>query len=497
MRRERVFGCAIAIGLCGAACAAQPTVVSRSALRSYWAGVASGRADIVMIGDSNQLFGGSGWDHGVTRAAAGRLPLYATGLFSAGENQGNGAGVGYRSYNFSTLASGAFAYTGAPAGLAPYLTAPLMQPLGYARVGAGLTVPIGTNHGAVVEADSPLDVNARLRMHLTYGSFALGAGNFRPCIRLQQWPFGNLAVAPVTPSSTGQQGVRSTTLDLPAGQRDAALNFRWAPAVGPEAQPILGPFLAYYTRVENLDRPSGISCHTLYGVGGQSARDMAEALQACPDQYLGLFFSKVRELQGPSPRVLVRINTGLNDRSEPLPSVGPHPQAPGNSAGAFADNLRAIHARVSSVWTQMGWPPEELHFVLTVSHPIDDPDDSQLAAYRGAADALTLELPRTATVRLDRLTTSSEMLANGWYFSETDRYHLAEPGYENLAQREIDALLRCPADFDESGALDVGDFIAFQTAFAIAAPQSDVNDDGALNVGDFIAYQTLFALGCP
>ena len=45
-------------------------------------------------------------------------------------------------------------------------------------------------------------------------------------------------------------------------------------------------------------------------------------------------------------------------------------------------------------------------------------------------------------------------------------------------------------------ALDIDDFIAFQTYFAIGDPRADFNADGALDVDDFLAFQTAFAL-CP
>jgi hypothetical protein len=54
----------------------------------------------------------------------------------------------------------------------------------------------------------------------------------------------------------------------------------------------------------------------------------------------------------------------------------------------------------------------------------------------------------------------------------------------------------CYADCDGSGALDIDDFICFQTFFALADPYADCDGSGTLNIDDFICFQTLFAIGC-
>lgn len=51
------------------------------------------------------------------------------------------------------------------------------------------------------------------------------------------------------------------------------------------------------------------------------------------------------------------------------------------------------------------------------------------------------------------------------------------------------------ADFDNSGSLNVNDFVVYQQAFAGGSPAADVNDDCALNVNDFVTFQTLFVSG--
>jgi hypothetical protein len=54
----------------------------------------------------------------------------------------------------------------------------------------------------------------------------------------------------------------------------------------------------------------------------------------------------------------------------------------------------------------------------------------------------------------------------------------------------------CYPDCDGSGALDIDDFICFQTFFAIGDPYADCDGSGALDIDDFICFQTFFAIGC-
>jgi hypothetical protein len=57
----------------------------------------------------------------------------------------------------------------------------------------------------------------------------------------------------------------------------------------------------------------------------------------------------------------------------------------------------------------------------------------------------------------------------------------------------------CYANCDNSTgnpALNVNDFVCFQSRFAAAEPYADCNHDNALNVNDFVCFQAAFAAGC-
>jgi hypothetical protein len=57
--------------------------------------------------------------------------------------------------------------------------------------------------------------------------------------------------------------------------------------------------------------------------------------------------------------------------------------------------------------------------------------------------------------------------------------------------------IRCDADFNADGMLNVLDFVALQLAWQAGDVAADVNGDGVLDVLDFVAFQQLFQGGCP
>ena len=54
----------------------------------------------------------------------------------------------------------------------------------------------------------------------------------------------------------------------------------------------------------------------------------------------------------------------------------------------------------------------------------------------------------------------------------------------------------CHADCDGSGALDIDDFICFQTEFAQDSIYADCDGSGELDIDDFICFQTEYGRGC-
>lgn len=479
---------AIAAPAAGIECAG---VIGAEKLAPFFERARTTRVDVVGIGDSNQVFGGHGWDHAWAKALSDEFGLYATGLISAGENAGNGGGVGYTWTGFSTAWTGALAYAGAPDSYDAFLAGSTpLHPGNYLYLAPGIATGAGFSTGIALTPGSPLGVNDWLRFHIAFGTHAGdGPGSFRPAVRLDQPPYSNLVIAAPVSTRGPDDSVSMTGLDLPPALRNSALAFRFVP----QGIDLVGPCIIYWSRVERPDRQTGASFHTLMGLGGASARRMALGVQTASDAQLSLFFSLVRAEQAEPRAVLIRINTGLNDRNETLPSLGPVAITDGDSPEAFTDNLRAIMHRIETIWTLNAWPSDELYFLLSVSHPVAEPDDPELAAYRDAAAALAGEKERCAATRFDRLTSESEMIANGWYQSAaTDRNHLRQAGFEALAAREIEAIIppACPGDADNDRNVDFGDVTSVLANWGLCAPlrgMGDADGDRGVNFADITA----------
>ena len=453
-------------------------VANAQALAPWFKAAELGRADIVCFGDSNQSFGGHGWDDSVSAASSARFGLYATGLLAPGENNGNGSGVGFGYQGHSTSSNGQFRYSGAPAELELFLFPGLIPPFSYLYVPFEGQAGGLVNQGMFLLRNSAIGNHSTLRFHTVFGVFpGLHPGVFRPSVRRAEPPFEAILDGPLVLTRGVNYGVASASIDLPAAVRDYAIDFR----LSPWGWNIVGPFLAYMMRVENLDRPSGVAVHTLYAFGGNSARDMVVALRAASIEQLTLYFSKVRELQAGDKHVLVRINTGLNDRGESGVSLGPAAVTPSWLAEGYADNLLALMTRIEEVWSLNGWPADELFFLLSPSHPVSNPDEPTLASYRRAATELALSRPRTASTNFDAITSYGEMLANGWYnLGGLDTPHLSQPGYTALARRELVAAEGsiCWRDLNNDQRIDAEDVYSYYPW------NGDLNGDSTVNAAD-------------
>ncbi len=481
-----------------------PAVIGGPALSRFWLAAGARRVDIVMCGDSNQLFGGHGWDHGWGKAATDRFGMYATGVLHAGENSGNGGQTGYQ-YNvyFHGGPTGPFSYSGAPPELDRYMNQPAWSTT-YLYLPAGGVLAGNYGSGMGIGSGCPVDPNGNLRWHFTYATFPgippAAPGTFLPTIRRDVPPYDVIAQAPWVNCVTGSYGVATHTMDLPAAPRGFQINFRLSPTTSEPS--LYGPLLGFYHRVENLDRGKGASEQTFWGVGGRSTRYQVERMLAMSDDALTLYFQHVRALQGPpgAPRfVLVRICQGLNDRNELLPSLGPGHVEPGNSAEAFLDNTQAAIDRFRSIWTLNAWPAEELYFLITPSHPVSNPDDPQLVGFRDAAETLAASNARTAVVRLDRITNHDEMLALGFYNSGgLDVHHLTLNGFVELSRRELAALVAagCPVDLNADGEVDFSDIEAFVMLYAAGSTQADFNFDTEVDFSDIEVFLALYGPGC-
>ncbi len=428
-----------------------PAVVNGAAVRAALEQAAVRRIDIVGLGDSNQPFGGAGWDHGVQDKMSSLYPMYATGLTTHNENGGFGNGVGYKFRAMTNVMWADWtlgANTGAPAFFDAFGGGVGFEDTHGYCWGEALTavVPNAAN-GIAMDGDCPVGVSGHLRGHVSYGQFAtVGDGMFQPQFRLGAPPGTVLATGVVNSEGYAVDAMAEYGLDLPAdGLRSGPLQF-WISRGDLVADHWRGRVFTEFVRVENVDRAAGFSYHTWAWHGGKSARFTANALITANDSYKRYYLQQVRRLQGGNPIVIFWINHGFNDRGEPLPSVGPQAGiVPGWSAAAYGDNLQGIINSITEAWTGSGGATTEIYFVLMPSHPVENPNDPRLESYRAAAAQVALANPRTCAVDLSQLTTADEMAARFEYDS-LGVNHLAQHGYERLACLAIDAIMGVTVD---------------------------------------------------
>lgn len=376
--------------------------------------------DLVMIGDSNQLMDGYGFDGAFNTKCTTLYGMWATPIYGGfdGQNQGGTNCSGGGSIGVAT---------GAPSQLDPFS-------IGSKRYGYLATGTFSTgNNGINIQNVAGVNTNANWRFHYAYGTFDSGSGSFRLGIRNGASPFNTFVNGVVTSTNTGAFTYQKAALDLPAGTRNTPIEFKWFNNGGTV---ITAPFLAYWCRCENLDVNTGMSVHTLYGAGGEGLYDMYAAIFGYTEPLLTRYFAIMRDMQIAKgyalPQLVFYINSGLNDRNETLfPSWGYLGDSDPDSGASYFDNLWAIKDLVESLWIKNGWSLDELSFLFIPSHPISNPDNSELITYRKGAKRLAND-PRCSFVNIADLITSTQILANGWYKAGPDTSHLTTAGYNGI-----------------------------------------------------------------
>lgn len=394
---------------------------NESFIRTLLEEAQSSRINVVMLGDSNQLFGGTGWDYGISKTLDQRYGTYATGLMWLGENRGNGAGVGYNCNVSANASSGVFYYDGFAndsfdpffAGMVPCNTISLLA--GDTLVSVGITLHGGSN---IYQSGDNLRGDMWVK---TLSSNAL----INPQFRLGSPPY--TVYTNYNGSINQTAGLQQLTLNYQAVSNANALDFR----IGSQT---FAQYQGYCARVTNQNRTSGVSTTTMYGNGGQSSLDLAKTLRDLPDSFLINYFDTIKQ-QG--NKVVVTIYMGLNDRNETVPSI--KNLYPGGSMESYYDNMSYIVAVVSEA-LDYGNIQGDYEIVVVTPHPISSPNDLQLESYISIVNN-KLQRPHLRIVNMTSLTSYAEMVSNGWYANQNDRYHLSQSGYEALSTRLIDYLL--------------------------------------------------------
>lgn len=468
-----------------------PTVVNAIAVRSLLLESETRRIDVVCLGDSNQLFSGSGWQDGLTVALGELYPMYASPLLGAGDNNAIGLAL-------SVMAGATLAPTGAPTELLDFSDpASGVDATPYGFLPTGMTGTAGSELGmrlVVGNSNWPknnFNADSNLRFHFDYGTFASAPGAvFQP--QVLQPGSASVLHPPINPE-TGAFEIMQLFIDLPAAIRNAnTIRFRWFSASAPDA---VGPVYTLYMRAEDLDQPIGQSVSTLYGVGGASARDCALALQSAPEPQLRLFFERIRELQPSPKKILIRIAFGANDLTDSEPSIGPDGPFPPDTDAAVADNTREIIRQINEVWTLAGWDPNELVFLLIAPHRRLGAEQPGYGFRQAIAD-VALDAPNLAFVNHYRIASRDLMLNSGWYDLPTG-VHLSASGYESMCRLEIEVLRGAlPSDLNGDCVVDTADLGLLISVFGSNDPVGDINGDDVVDTADLGLLINRFGAMC-
>lgn len=383
---------------------------------------ATRRIDVVMLGDSNQRFGGYGFSRGFDKALSDRFGQYASPIYIGAEQDGY-PGIFSQEPQFTDAVE--------PNHVDLFTSA------------TTTTTTKTQNRGIGIAANIPLDTAQTTRFWLAWGGFPTGAGSFSMRVRYEDSPFSTLVSGASISTNTGDYALNLSFIDLPEGARVDPLRVKGGLAANIT---VTQPMTFFYQRAESINKENGVSVSTLYAQGGASLFDFADTILSYSDQQLTNYFAEVRRLQLSKmldPIVVVYINSGFNDRNEASqPTKGVYQLTDSSSARGYIDNLSAVMNRIEGIWRINGWDRSELSFLLIASHVSADPNDATLETYREALKTLCNKRENLSTIDISELTTYAAGVSGGWYMDPiTETIHLTQIGYDAVSEIILNGLV--------------------------------------------------------
>lgn len=208
---------------------------------------------------------------------------------------------------------------------------------------------------------------------LVYGKFSTTGGKFR----LRAMKDTNTSVASdssdrLTSGGSGYDVAKlpftsSTTSSIPDEMKCA-----WDGYNSGASFQTTGPFAAFWHSIIQLNK-KGYCVHNLNYLGGSTTSQHALILSRM-GEYLKMYLKELRERQieaGGSGRVLWFFNSGIN---------GP------DTNTTWTNSMTTIRDTIANTWTSLGYPIDDLAFIMSVSHPTTsgDPGATSWATARAA-----------------------------------------------------------------------------------------------------------------
>lgn len=515
-----------------------PYAVYRAqAVAPFFEAARTRRVDFAIIGDSNVRFAGvSGHEDGMARGLADQLGCYATRVDPLGA-AGAWAAPSFHSVSYTS----GYATDGAPTSIAESLGAlPVAGgfPGAYLFLAPGSPVAWTNNSGIGIAQHHPIGISGTLRWHLTYSHWPAAAGGplgfVSPTVRAQ-WPGSAAEVYAagfLHTSGSGVPGRRDYALDVPAGPRsEHGLLCCLTDYAGQSGA--RGPFVAQWSRVENLGTHAGIAYSPLLYQGGRTARDAALSLLNLVNQpRMAEWFRQVTRLQNGEPMLLVQIIHGGNDANTETPAVvyerGMAPPPPGapwpagaptNSAAGMRQNFQSIINRLRDFWVGAGYDEQNLYFLVGGYFP-QPPYWNETAPGAGDGQQWTITQHEAAqawrelcqsndnVAMIDgyKLSTHQEFTANAWYADPShpggDQAHLAVEGYRAWGRACAAAVIRAcdcgpSVDLDFDGRRTIADVFEFLAAWFAGEDRANFDGEGdSPSIQDLFAFLAAWFAGC-
>jgi hypothetical protein len=404
---KHVFGLAVLCGVAGMPSfvhAAQPSHVVNPGTTAWAEAARTGRADLLIMGDSVTWFQGRGWDQGITKAAAASVGLAGTGLI--GDSGATGQGYGFSTYGAKFFNNGwdssLDAVPAARQGYAP-------------RVGLTATAGATPLNGFSYGVDGmTLDPSAAYDWSL-YTASPTGGGGAMGALR-------RVATANASYSYNVLQTKSSVATATPAdGLQKTVFQFAATPSVASDIpqefqlRDVTNTSVLY----SRLTRPgaTGVTVSSL-GYGGRPTKDFYNNVWSGDAAGRAEYLSNV--VDGGSGKLNVMITEGFNDRGDDTASI--NGVGPGSSAEGFADNVSSLIARVRSDWAADGHAASDLSFTLVgmYADQYDDLPVNPLFTFSEAERALAEADPQISFVDLFNAAPGyDEAVALGYMFDDT------------------------------------------------------------------------------
>lgn len=404
------------------------------------------RIDFISHGDSTQLGGGIGHDHGHIYGLLNLFKAYGTGVWpfvatsSSGHNTRDmdmSGGPGQES-DWETV-------NNPPAGM-----------LALEMVGEDVSGLPSKNRAFLEDADTkshaftsnPIvifpanrygnqGVYDRMQWHFTYGEFAAGTSTgFQPVCRKGSTG-GFYATGSTIDTVQGADTTTDYNLEVDQDHTEvqrATDRMAFSPVKFNSGNDMTGPFWAAHQRVIWPDTTAGFAYSTLFHQGSQGMRHCATALKDAgweattnSDEYM----RQLTRHQAGNKIAIAILTFAGNDASDSVDSVGPSPTASNTGAG-YADNVQACITSMDATWTSAGLDTDNLFYIVNY-HPRSDVFALELEFEDAVIDGICPDNDRVCVVRGTSMVSTQEMLG-GWYSAGPDIAHLTQFGHEHYGQ---------------------------------------------------------------